>query len=73
MMSLFSTGASASAPYPASQYPASSFFGAANLAPGGANAKDDNQMSPTEKRNVIIVVIVAIALGYAAFHFNYVR
>lgn len=72
-MGFFGSGAPASAPYPASQYPASSFFGAANLAPGGANAKDDNQMSPSEKRNVIIVVIVAIALGYAAFHFNYVR
>lgn len=72
-MSIFGSGASASAPYPASQYPASSFFGAANLAPVGANAKDDNQMSPDEKRNVIIVVILAIALGYAAFHFNYIR
>lgn len=72
-MSFLSSGASASAPYPASMYPASNFFGAANLAPAGANAKDDNQMSPDEKRNVIIVVIVAIALGYAAFHFNYVR
>lgn len=72
-MAFFSSGAQASAPYPASMYPASNFFGAANLAPAGANAKDDNQMSPSEKRNVIIVVIVAIALGYAAFHFNYVR
>lgn len=72
-MSLFNSGASASAPYPASMYPAYDFYGAANLAPAGANAKDDNQMSPSEKRNVIIVVIVAIALGYAAFHFNYVR
>lgn len=72
-MSLFGSGASASAPYPASMYPASSFFGAANLAPSGANAKDDNQMSPDEKRNVVIVVILAIALGYAAFHFNYIR
>ena len=72
-MSLFSMGAPASAPYPASQYPASSFFGAANLAPAGANAKDDNQMSPNEKRNVIIVVLLAIAVGYAAFHFNYIR
>ena len=72
-MSLFGSGAPASAPYPASQYPASSFFGAANLAPAGANAKDDNNMSPSEKRNVVIVVIVAIAVGYALFHFNYVR
>lgn len=72
-MSLFGGGASASAPYPASQYPASSFFGAANLAPQGVNAKDDNQMSPDEKRNVIIVVIAAIALSYTAFHLNYVR
>ena len=72
-MSFFNMGAPASAPYPASQYPASSFFGAANLAPTGANAKDDNQMSPNEKRNVIIVVILAIAIGYALFHFNYVR
>lgn len=72
-MSLFNSGASASAPFPASMYPASSFFGAADLAANGANAKDDNQMSPNEKRNVIIVVIVAIALGYAAFHFNYIR
>ena len=72
-MGFFNSGSSASAPYPASEYPMSSFFGAANLVPNGANAKDDNQMSPNEKRNVIIVVILAIALGYAAFHFNYVR
>jgi hypothetical protein len=72
-MGLFGSGASATAPYPASQYPASSFFGAANLTPNGANAKDDNQMSPNEKRNVIIVVLIAVALGYALFHFNYVR
>ena len=72
-MSFFNMGAPASAPYPASQYPASSFFGAANLSPNGANAADDNQSSPAEKRNIIIFVIVVIALGYAAFHFNYVR
>ena len=72
-MSLFSMGAPSSAPYPASQYPVSSFFGGANLAVGQANAKDDNQMSPNEKRNVIIAVVLLIALGYAAFHFNYVR
>ena len=72
-MSFFSMGAPSSAPFPASQYPASSFFGAANLAPAGANAKDDNQASPSEKRNVIIVVIAAIAIGYALFHFNYIR
>lgn len=72
-MSLFNGGASASAPYPASQYPASSFFGAANLMPGGADAKQDNHMSPDEQRHVIIVVIAAIAVGYALFHFNYVR
>ena len=72
-MSFFSMGAPASAPYPASQYPASSFFGAANLAPAGVSAKDDNQMSPSEKRNVIIVIIVAIFAGYALFHFNYIR
>lgn len=72
-MSIFNPGTPASAPYPASQYPISSFFGAANLAAGQANAKDDNQMSPNERRNVIVCVIVLIALGYIAFHFNYVR
>jgi hypothetical protein len=71
-MGLFSMGAPASAPYPASQYPASSFFGAANLAPGGANARDD-AVDPAEKRNIIIVIIAAIVLGYAVFHFNYIH
>lgn len=72
-MSLFRMGAPASAPYPASLYPSSSLFGASNLVAGQANAKDDNQMSPNEKRNVIVVLILAIAVGYALFHFNYVR
>ena len=72
-MGFFNRGAGASAPFPASMYPQSSFYGAPNLIPTGANAKDDNQMSPNERRNVVIVVIVAVLLGYLAFHLNYIR
>lgn len=64
-----------SAPYPATMYPASSFFGAVGLQPGGANASGDNggnaQLTPMDKRHMVATILVLVVVGYVLYHFNY--
>lgn len=57
---------------PALGYPTSSFFGAIGLSPEIASgmAADTKAVQPVNKKHVLIIVGVLIALGYIAFHLN---
>lgn len=61
----------ASAPYPATNYPAKDFFGAIALQPDGAKA--DNPMTPSERNHTIGVIVVLVVGGLLLWHLNYRR
>lgn len=65
--------APASAPFPATMYPASSFFGAVGLQPGGTGAASDEKAStsPMDQRHMVIFMLTLIVLGYVGYHFVY--
>lgn len=65
--------APASAPFPATMYPASSFFGATGLQPGGTGAASDDKSStaPMDTRHMVVFMLALIVVGYLAYHFVY--
>jgi len=62
------------APYPVTNYPANSFYGAsaAWLQPSKP-AQAAGKVDPNESRHMVIVIGGAVVLGYILFNYNYNR
>lgn len=68
-MNLFGGSNGATAPYPRTDYPATSFFGPASLQAKGGNA--DGNIAPQNKTHTVLVIVGLVILGYLLWHFNY--
>lgn len=66
MGSLFSSAPNA--PYPSTGYPASAFFGATSLQPGGNGVADSPAANPADSRRLLITVAVIVVGGYVVWH-----
>lgn len=60
-----------SAPYPTTGYPASAFFGAVALQPGGNGTADTPKLNPKDTKTLVITVGALILGGYVAWHLYY--
>ena len=71
----FTGYSSDTAQYPKTGYPASAFFGATALQPavGGGQPSGLDQLAPDVTRNMAIIAIALIIVGYVIFHVNYVK
>lgn len=72
IMSLFG-GNGATAGYPNTDYPSIAFTGPAGLQPKGGTAEVAHNVTPGDKKHMLIVIGVIVVVGYALWHFNYVR
>lgn len=66
-------GQGATAGYPNTDYPAMDFTGPSGLQPKGGTAEVEHNVTPADRNKIICTIAVIVVLGYALWHFNYIR
>lgn len=66
-------GGQQTAGYPNTDYPSYDFFGPTPLQPKGGTAETNHNVTPQQRKHMILVIVGVAVLGYLAFHLNYVK
>lgn len=71
--SLFGGGGAATAGYPNTDYPRMQFIGPQSLQPKGGTAETAHNVTPAQRKHMVIVIAALVVFGYGLWHVNYNR
>lgn len=66
-------GEQKTAGYPNTDYPAFAFYGPTSLQPKGGTAEVAHNVTPQQKKHMLVVIIGIAVVGFLVWHLNFVR